>query len=36
MWLKALGKQNKNGFAGWGMKSCPTSRTFALGFDDRL
>ncbi|WP_295168486.1 hypothetical protein [uncultured Brevundimonas sp.] len=36
MWLKAVGNQNKNGFAGWGMKSCPTSRTFALGFDDRL
>lgn len=35
-WLKAVGNQNKNGFAGWGMKSCPTSRTFALGFDDRL
>jgi hypothetical protein len=36
IWLKAVENQNKNGFAGWGMKSCPTSRMFALGFDDRL
>lgn len=35
-WLKAVGNQNKNGFAGWGKKYCPMSRTFALGFDDRL